>query len=146
MGRMLRVDHTRYKKKDDDTEEGANTKTPEAIEGGIRSNAHSGASEIDAESHRRPRLKEEQELANLIRDHDDDDPMKAFLIEEKKEQISLALASLKHEKSSGKDQKRRHRHHRSHRSRDRKHDGDDKQRSKRHDRGNDLRRSDEEDN
>lgn len=110
MGRTLRVDHTRYKKKDDQSEEEIDTKATTIAEEGA-DNAPLGDSA-------RPLIKEERELAVLIRDHDEDDPMKAFLIEEKKEEISAALALLKSSKSSEKDHKKRHHHRRPHVSRD----------------------------
>ena len=110
MGRVLKVDHTRYKKKDD--EDGIDLSM-----GVENDNAVEAGSESDDE--RRPLLKEELELAALIRDHDEDDPMKEYLIKEKKEEVTRALAREKKGKSGDRKERRehRHRHHHKHRSR-----------------------------
>ncbi|KAK5018430.1 RNA-binding protein Cwf29 [Cryomyces antarcticus] len=87
MGRMLRVDHTRYKRKDG--EEGGK-------EGGDGARARAGTAEVEAreesdeasEEERRPMLREEIDLAKLIREHDDDDPMKAYLVKQKQEETA----------------------------------------------------------
>ncbi|KAL2353049.1 hypothetical protein BJ546DRAFT_795099, partial [Cryomyces antarcticus] len=94
MGRMLRVDHTRYKRKDG--EEGGK-------EGGDGARARAGTAEVEAreesdeasEEERRPMLREEIDLAKLIREHDDDDPMKAYLVKQKQEEVDAALLALK---------------------------------------------------
>jgi len=115
MGRTLKVDHTRYKKKDDEAEEGHDLtqRPPEEDEDGEgrRKRRRTDESESEAE---RPMLKEERELAKLIQDHDDEDPMKAYLIEEKKEEVTMALARLKDGKKSERS-KSRHHHHKSRR-------------------------------
>ncbi|KAL8712897.1 MAG: hypothetical protein Q9225_006866 [Loekoesia sp. 1 TL-2023] len=89
MGRVLKVDHTRYKKRDDDEEEEEVTKN-----GGTHGATADDTEKEDAEDER-PMLKEERELAALLRDHDEDDPMKEYLIQEKKEEVAKALAKLK---------------------------------------------------
>jgi RNA-binding motif X-linked protein 2 len=114
MGRTLKVDHTRYKKKDDQPDEGVDlTEESKLIEDddgeGRRKRRRTSESEDE-----RPMLKEEQELARLIQDHDEEDPMKAFLVQEKKEEVALALAKLKDGKKPEKSHKHRH-HHRSRR-------------------------------
>ncbi len=75
LGRMLRVDHTRYKKREkregEESEEEDNVKTwkkPRLDKDGT------GARVV--EEPQRPLLKEERELAELMRDHDEEDPMK----------------------------------------------------------------------
>lgn len=70
----------------------------------------------DTESER-PTLEEERELAALIRDHDDDDPMKAFLIQEKKEAIVAKLAQLRDDKTSKSNKKTTQHRHDRHRRR-----------------------------
>ncbi|EDO00839.1 hypothetical protein SS1G_03313 [Sclerotinia sclerotiorum 1980 UF-70] len=118
-GRTLKVDHTRYKRKEGEEDTGMD------LNGGLddegderrkrrRTSAESEGSEDEEEQ--RPMLKEERELALLIRDHDEDDPMKAFLIEEKKEEVAKALGRAKERSKPDKSEKsRKHRHH--HRSR-----------------------------
>ncbi len=108
MGRTLKVDHTRYKKKDNEPDEGMDLteelKQIEEEDGESRRKRRR-----TSESEERPMIKEELELAKLIQDHDEEDPMKAFLVQEKKEEVALALAKLKDGKKSEKS--RRHRHH-----------------------------------
>jgi RNA-binding motif protein, X-linked 2 len=123
MGRTLKVDHTRYKKKDDQPDEGMDltgeSKLIEDDDGeGRRKRRRTSESEDE-----RPMLKEEQELASLIQDHDEEDPMKAFLVQEKKEEMALALAKLKDGKKPEKSHK--HRHHQ--RSRRENEEGDDEE-------------------
>lgn len=141
MGKTLKVDHTRYKKKDDQPDEGIDlTNPPKQIEDdngeGPRKRRRTSESESEAE---RPMIKEERELAKLIQEHDEDDPMKAYLIEEKREEVSQALARLKPSKSS--KSKHRH-HHRSRREKENGKDGKEGHRSSRHHRdGQKSRRS-----
>ncbi|PMD14219.1 hypothetical protein NA56DRAFT_694259 [Hyaloscypha hepaticicola] len=121
MGRTLKVDHTRYKKKDDQPDEGVDlTEESKLIEDddGQGSRKRRRTSESEDE---RPMLKEEQELAKLIQDHDEEDPMKAFLVQEKKEEVALALAKLKDGRKPEKSHKHRH-HHRSRREKEEKDD------------------------
>ncbi|TVY60867.1 Zinc finger CCCH domain-containing protein [Lachnellula suecica] len=94
MGRTLKVDHTRYKKKDDEPDEGIDLEEQSRIEedDGRRKRRRTSESESEEE---RPMIKEERELAKLIQDHDEDDPMKAFLVQEKKEEVALVLAKQK---------------------------------------------------
>lgn len=120
MNRIIRVDHTRYKKREDEVEDAQDHKTSSNAAGIIDDERRRGALQGDAEAESdRPMLREERELAILIRDHDNDDPMKAFLIQEKKEEISAALAKLKDDNAPRSDKRskaRHHHHHRSHRS------------------------------
>ncbi|KAJ9657388.1 RNA-binding protein Cwf29 [Coniosporium apollinis] len=106
MGRILRVDHTRYKKKDDE-DLGDNTLggTTNGNEEDSRKKRKSDDVESESEEERRPVLKEERELAELMRNHDDDDPMKAYLIEQKKEEVQLALQAIKKRDHRRKDDK-----------------------------------------
>lgn len=115
MGRTLRVDHTRYKKKDDEPDEGIDLEEQsrqieEDDGGGRRKRRRTSESESEEE---RPMIKEERELAKLIQEHDEDDPMKAFLVQEKKEEVTLALARLKDGKRSERKHRHHHRHHKS---------------------------------
>ncbi|KAI5207747.1 RNA-binding domain-containing protein [Aureobasidium subglaciale] len=128
MGKMLAVDHTRYKKRDDEDED-------EGYVGQDKQIAGAEAEESEAEEERRPLIKEELELAKLMRDMEDDDPMKAYMIEQKKEEVEKALqkasSSKKHDDSRREKRHRsrrdhseegRHRRHRRASSRDDKHD------------------------
>lgn len=123
MGRVMSVDHTRYKKKEgevegigDEEEEVADDTDKEGDDRRKRRRTES-ASESEEE---RPLLREEIELAKLLKDHDEDDPMKAYLVKQKREEVAEALKGLVKHKSKDKgrgrdDREHRHRHH--HRSR-----------------------------
>ena len=122
MGRVLKVDHTRYKRKDEEEEEEREQMLRQAEHG------KADMSE-DEEVERRPLLKEEVELQKLLRDHDDDDPMKEYMVNEKQEEVTRAVAAL--ERGESRERKHRHRHH--HRSRkDRDADGEDDRERRRH--------------
>ena len=72
----------------------------------------------------RPMLKEEIELEKLIRDLEEDDPMKASLVKRKQEEVDKAVK--KYEKAARKEKRdRKHRSRRHHRddSRNRDQDG-----------------------
>ncbi|KAL8939184.1 MAG: hypothetical protein Q9211_002850 [Gyalolechia sp. 1 TL-2023] len=110
IGRVLKVDHTRYKKRDDEEEEDLGV-----LQTGAASGNDAGDTEREEGQEERPMLKEEKELAALLRDHDEDDPMKEYLIQEKKEEVAKVLTELKRrDKKHG--EKRKHRHHQKHRS------------------------------
>jgi RNA-binding motif protein, X-linked 2 len=165
LGRVLRVDHTRYKKKEGEDEETFRVDRLEARDGdevngnGKRS---SGGEETDGDERRQKRrkrvmIKEERELEDLLRikEGEEEDPMRQYLIEEKKEEVQKALARI--------DKKGRHRHkyradmdrdcedgrgHRSHKHRDDMDEGrDHKHRhSKRDNQDPRARRKDKDDN
>jgi RNA-binding motif protein, X-linked 2 len=133
MGRMLRVDHVRYKRRDEEGEDD-NVAQMTSNTAGNQKSTHTRArgdsppqedeAETDAEL-ARPLLKEEIELQELIRDHDDEDPMKEYLIQEKKEEIAQARdRSQRESRNSRKShhthdegRERTHRHHHHHRHR-----------------------------
>jgi len=105
MGRVLKVDHTRYKRKDGEEEE----ERKSAMQGGVPASEDEG-SEVE----QRPMLQEEVDLQKLLRDHDEDDPMKEYLVLEMKEDIARALAKVEKggkEKSGERKHKHHHRHH-----------------------------------
>lgn len=115
MGRVLKVDHTRYKRKDDEEEAERELALSgqKATENG--DGDESQASEGESEEQRRPLLKEEKQLAALIRDHDKDDPMKEFLVQEKKAEVTKALAALAKKSHHSKSRKHgSHSHHHRH--------------------------------
>ncbi|KAJ6130510.1 Nucleotide-binding alpha-beta plait [Penicillium capsulatum] len=92
LGRMLRVDHTRYKRRDDEDEDDNVAKLMgDAVINEGKDDAHGDRQRRrrSAETReRRPMLKEERELQELIQNHDEEDPMKQFLIDEKKEEVA----------------------------------------------------------
>ncbi|KAL7962338.1 RNA-binding domain-containing protein [Trichoderma compactum] len=123
-GRLLRVDHARYQARDDEDQDEFKIgwEDIQRREGNAVSDDESIPEEIQ-----RPMLPEERELALLVRDHDDDDPMKGFLIDEKKKEVEEARrrADRKDPKSDS------HRHHRHHKSRRDKEDDGRRERSRR---------------
>ena len=106
MGRVLKVDHTRYKRKDGEEEE----ERERMLQGGVVDKEESGE---ESEEEKRPMIKAEIELQRLMREHDEDDPMKDFLVQEKREEVQQALARMGDGKEGKKERKHRH-HHRSH--------------------------------
>ncbi|EME87992.1 uncharacterized protein MYCFIDRAFT_192265 [Pseudocercospora fijiensis CIRAD86] len=133
MGRVISVDHTRYKKKEgeiegigDEQEEDANDTDREVDD---RRKRRKTESESEDE---RPLIKEEVELQKLLRDHDDDDPMKEYLVKAKREEVAEALKAVVKHKSKEQDRERKHRHHhRSHRSDHKRDDREHRHRSRR---------------
>jgi RNA-binding motif protein, X-linked 2 len=122
LGRKLRVDHTRYKVREGEDEETWRIERceaeQEAEERRMNGNGKRGSdTETDSEEagsrRKRPRktLREEQELQDMLAIEDgdgvDQDPMREYLIREKREEIEQAKAREREKK----DGKREHRHH-----------------------------------
>lgn len=136
MDRILKVDHTRYKVKEGEIikDNTYGEAEPLALENANEDSddrkkrrRKSGSDEVEE---RRPMLKEEKELAELTRAHDDDDPMKEYLIQQKREEVAEAVERYEAEHKSKKEGERRHRerHHRSKRDRDRDREEDHEKR------------------
>ena len=117
MGRVLKVDHTRYKRKEGEEEEEREREMMKGLSG-VQDKDKDRSEDESVE--RRPLLKEEVELQRLIREHDEDDPMKEFLVKEKREEVAKALK--KSHRSGGEGERKKHRHH--HRRHHRSDDGD----------------------
>ncbi|KAI8624924.1 hypothetical protein F5Y19DRAFT_282327 [Xylariaceae sp. FL1651] len=120
-GRLVRVDHARYKARDDEDPDEfavawADMQRKEAAAKGGTIGTEDEDEDEEVEEARRPMIKEELELQRLIEDHDDDDPMKGFLIEEKKREIEEVLRKEIGRKDK-KEKKHRHHHRSHHRSR-----------------------------
>ena len=145
LGRVLRVDHTRYKKRDDEDEETYRIdkveEEPTAV-GKRASDTEESEEEMKRRKKRRPLLKEERELEELlqIKDGEEEDPMREYLIREKREEVERAKREAK---------KHRHRHrderddegtqqHRGHRGQ-RESKGDRRHRSRSKDREREAR-------
>jgi len=126
MGRVLKVDHTRYKRKDGEEEDEREREMNGT--GGIVADEDDEREEAE----RRPLLKEEVELMKLERDHDEDDPMKDFLLQEKREEVAQVLARLK---GGERERGKKHKHHHRHEDKRRDHrfeEGDDRRHRQRH--------------
>ena len=145
MDRVIRVDHARYKPRDDEdmrdnTTGDVDMDAANDSDGGRRKRRKSEETESEDD---RPLLPEELELERLTEKLDLDDPMRDSMIKQQQEKVDEAVARLKRKAQKEKDRKRRHerRHHRDgsrdrHRDRDRKRikDGEeDDRRSRRRD-------------
>lgn len=129
MDRVIRVDHARYKPRDDEdmrdnTMGDVDMDAANDEDGGRRKRRKSEESESEDD---RPLLPEEMELERLTEKLDLDDPMRDSMIKQQQEKVDEAVARLKRKAQKEKDRKRRHerRHHRDgsrdrHRDRDRK--------------------------
>jgi len=121
LGRLLRVDHTRYKKRDGEDED---TWRIERLEGeGQANETGNGNGKRESETddsdqgrkkrrrRDRPMLKEERELEEMLRikEGEEEDPMREYLLKEKREEIERAKA---------REHKHKHRHRHRHRDRD----------------------------
>ncbi|KAI9772694.1 MAG: hypothetical protein M1840_000289 [Geoglossum simile] len=137
MGRILRVDHTRYKRRDDEEIGGNTSALDSGLEGRpeeVKSEAR-GNRKTEADYRREGEMsmsKEERELAELIRDHDEDDPMKDYLIRTKREEIEAARSGKR--RQTGRDI-RKERHHHRHRSHREGSDDDDRPHRRHRERG-----------
>ncbi|KAI4860654.1 hypothetical protein F4820DRAFT_98591 [Hypoxylon rubiginosum] len=135
-GRLVRVDHARYKMRDDEDPEEFKVAWEDIVRRERAANGEDVDMEMEesseGEEERRPMIREERELAKLIEEHDEDDPMKGFLIEEKKKEVERALRK-DGERKEKKDRKDRHHHHhhRSHRSGRDDRDGEEHDRHRR---------------
>ncbi|KAI1337232.1 hypothetical protein F5Y15DRAFT_165383 [Xylariaceae sp. FL0016] len=119
-GRLLRVDHARYKARDDEDDEECKVGWEDIVrkEKAARGEAMDVDETSEEDEPRRPMIREEKELAKLIAEHDEDDPMKGFLIEEKKREVDEALSQMERRGKKDKDRERRHRHKERHHRRE----------------------------
>jgi RNA-binding motif X-linked protein 2 len=122
MDRVIRVDHARYKPRDDedmrdntmgDVDMDAGNDSDDARR--KRRKSEDSESEDD-----RPLLPEEIELDRLLEKLDMDDPMRDSMIKQQQEKVDEAVAKLKRKMRKEKERKSRHRRHRRDGSRDRK--------------------------
>jgi len=152
LGRIIRVDHTRYKPKEGELDELVGQDSgPRVRDDDGESEHHSKRRRGKEREETPPRemLPEEIELQKLIRDHDEDDPMKEYLVRQKKEEVELALQKFKREKKKLRhrrdgDSKGGHRH--SHRHRSRSKEGSRRHRSRSKERAHRERASEEPNN
>jgi RNA-binding motif X-linked protein 2 len=142
MDRVIRVDHARYKPRDDEdmrdnTMGDVNMEAGDDSDGGRRKRRRSEETESEDD---RPMLPEEIELERLTEKLDLDDPMRDSMIKQQQEKVDEAVAKLKRKARKEKERKSRHeRRHRRDGSRDRHRDRDtkrikDKEEEDRHDR------------
>ncbi|KAJ4359011.1 RNA-binding protein Cwf29 [Ascochyta clinopodiicola] len=128
MDRVIRVDHARYKPRDDEDMRD-NTMGDVDMDAGNDSDGgrhRRRKSEGDSDSEEdRPLLPEEIELGRLMEKLDVDDPMRDSMIKQQQEKVDEAVAKLKRKMRKEKERKNRHeRRHRKDGSRDRRRDHD----------------------
>ena len=114
LDRMLRVDHTRYKRGKDEDEDTYRIDRLE-MEGNGDGRRASDTEEEDEDrpKKRRKMLKEEMELQDILairHDGEEDDPMRDYLIKEKRGEVEKARER--------EERKQRHKHKHHHRRRD----------------------------
>ncbi|KAI8938327.1 hypothetical protein NX059_005979 [Plenodomus lindquistii] len=126
MDRVIRVDHARYKPRDDedmrDNTMGELDLDPEPESDGGRRKRRKTESESDSDEDR-PMLPEEIEMDRLLEKLDEEDPMRDALIKRQQEKVDEALAKLKKQRRKEKERARRkdkHRHRDSSRDRERR--------------------------
>ncbi|RMZ69553.1 U2 snRNP component IST3 [Pyrenophora seminiperda CCB06] len=127
MDRLVRVDHARYKPKDDEDMRDNTMGEPELIDKGNESDGgrrKRRKTESDSDSDEdRPLLPEEIELGKLIEKLAEDDPMRDSMIKRQQERVDDALRKMKKQKQKEKERaKRKDRHSRRDKSRDRDRD------------------------
>ncbi|KAF2635246.1 RNA-binding domain-containing protein [Massarina eburnea CBS 473.64] len=139
MDRVLRVDHARYKPRDDEDMRDNTMGEPGVDAGG--QDGESGKSESDSDDDR-PLLPEEIELEKAIIDLDEEDPMKASMVKRLREKADGAVK--KYKKSKRKEKERSRRHEKRHK-RDRSNDDRSKDRDRERRRIKERGESDDED-
>ncbi|KAF9701139.1 hypothetical protein EKO04_001003 [Ascochyta lentis] len=128
MDRVIRVDHARYKPRDDEdmrdnTMGDVDMDAVNDSDGGRRKRRKS--EEDSGSDEDRPLLPEEIELERLMEKLDVDDPMRDSMIKQQQEKVDEAVAKLKRKMRKEKERKSRHeRRHRKDGSRDRHRDHD----------------------
>ena len=119
LGRTLRVDHSRYKKREGEEKEDERYNIQFDVPAKKPGNrVDDQGSDSEKEKNRRSPTKAEKELGELIRNHDDDDPMKEYLINEKKEEIAAEFEAMGRSKRESRH-RHKHRHERQHRDENR---------------------------
>ncbi|USP75045.1 RNA-binding-like protein [Curvularia clavata] len=115
MDRIIRVDHARYKPKDDedmrDNTMGEVQVDPEADSDSGRRKRRKTESESDSDEDR-PLLPEEIELGRLMEKLDEEDPMRESLIKRQQEKVDDAVKRMKKQRRKEKERSRRKDRHR----------------------------------
>ena len=142
LGRLLRVDHTRYKKKENEDEDTHRIDRLEQAQAQAVGQSNTGKrasdtedSEEERQGRKKPRsLRKEAEESKEImairhraEGRDDEDPMREYLVREKREKEEVERAQDRERK-----ERHRHRHHHSHRPHKDKGDGDKQDRKRSH--------------
>ncbi|KAF2680532.1 RNA-binding domain-containing protein [Lentithecium fluviatile CBS 122367] len=111
MDRVLRVDHARYKPKDDEDMRDNTMGEPEDDPGdgsdGGRRKRRRTESESDSDDDR-PLLPEEVELEKAIANLDEEDPMKEAMVKRLQEKADTAVKKYKNSRRKEKERERKH--------------------------------------
>ncbi|RKF54457.1 U2 snRNP component ist3 [Golovinomyces cichoracearum] len=116
LGRTLKVDHTRYQRRKGEEPSGSDNTllhASNALKDQKEQTENSSTYNLKESGDKKPVIKEEQELARLMQDLDDEDPMKSYFVQKKRDEIALALAKHESYRKREKLHKNRTRHHRS---------------------------------
>lgn len=126
MDRIIRVDHARYKPKDDEDMRDNTMGEPGLDQGNESDEGRRKRRKTDSDSDSdedRPLLPEEIELGRLMEKLDEDDPMRDSMIKRQQEKVDNALKRLEKARRKEKERaRRREKHHRRDGSRERHHD------------------------
>jgi RNA-binding motif X-linked protein 2 len=126
MDRIIRVDHARYKARDDEDMRDNTMGEPGLDPGNESEGARRKRRKTDSESDSdddRPMLPEEIELGRLMEKLDEDDPMRDSMIKRQQEKVDDAVKKMKKQLRKEKERARRKdRHRRKDGSRDRDRD------------------------
>jgi RNA-binding motif protein, X-linked 2 len=112
LGRMLRVDHTRYKRKEGEDEETFRIEAREREQlGGDEADETDQEDGEKARKKHRKLLKEEKELQEMLAIQaagagEDEDPMRDYLIREKREEVERAKEKRRHKHKHTHDRRR----------------------------------------
>jgi RNA-binding motif X-linked protein 2 len=120
MERVLKVDHARYKPRDDEDMRDNTMGELDLDPGGDSDSGRRKRQRTESESESdddRPLLPEEIELAKAVENLDEEDPMKESLVKRLQEKADTALR--KYRKSKKKEKERKRKHERRHRDRSR---------------------------
>jgi RNA-binding motif X-linked protein 2 len=121
MDRIIRVDHARYKPRDDEDMRDNTMGEVDLDRGNESEGGRKKRRKTDSESESdddRPLLPEEVELGRLMEKLDEDDPMRDSLVKRQQEKVDEAVKKMKKQKRKEKDRARRKDKHR-HRERSR---------------------------
>ncbi|KAF1848797.1 uncharacterized protein K460DRAFT_364761 [Cucurbitaria berberidis CBS 394.84] len=128
MDRVIRVDHARYKPRDDEDMRDNTTGELDIDPGNESDEARRKRRKTESDSEEdedRPLLPEEIELGQLMEKLDEDDPMRDSMIKRQQEKVDEALKKLKKSKRKESERERRkHRHRHRDGSKDRDRDRD----------------------
>lgn len=114
MDRVLRVDHARYKPRDDEDmrDNTMGEPPPDLGHGSDDGRRKRRKTESESDEEDRPMLPEEIELERLLEKLDEEDPMRDSMVKRQQEKVDDALKKLKKQRRKEKERERRKDTHR----------------------------------